>query len=340
MTDKKYMQRALELAYNGLGKVSPNPMVGCVIVCDNKIIGEGWHQQYGGPHAEVNAINSVEDQDLLSESTAYVTLEPCSHHGKTPPCADLLIKKSVKKVVICNIDPNPKVAGAGLEKLKSAGISVESGVLEGNGRELNKRFFTSMEKRRPFIVLKWAQTSDGFIARKNYDSKWISNAQSRQLVHKWRSEEDAILVGYQTALHDNPQLNVRDWSGDDPLRLVIDHNNSLPNNLYLFDKTQPTVVYNLKSQKQEDNLEKVIVTRQNYIEEILSDLYERGIQSVIIEGGAATLDKFIQSNLWDEARVFTSDQKFEEGIDAPHLRKNSVAEEIINGDKLLVYKNY
>jgi len=340
MVDKNYMQRALELATNGLGSVSPNPMVGCVIVHDNKLIGEGWHKKFGEHHAEVNAINEVRNQDLLKESTVYVTLEPCSHQGKTPPCADLLIAKSVKRVVICNVDPNPKVAGSGIEKLKAAGIDVEVGLLEENGLELNKRFFTSMKKARPFIILKWAQTSDGFIARKNYDSKWISNTQSRQLVHKWRSEEDAILVGYQTALQDNPQLNVRDWSGSDPLRLVIDLNNSLPNNLYLFDKTQPTIAYNLKSQKSEDKLDKVIVTRQNYIEEILSDLHSKDVQSVIIEGGAATLNMFIRQNLWDEARVFISEQKFKEGIDAPHLRKNIYAEQIINHDKLLLYKNY
>ncbi|MEP2773907.1 MAG: bifunctional diaminohydroxyphosphoribosylaminopyrimidine deaminase/5-amino-6-(5-phosphoribosylamino)uracil reductase RibD [Fulvivirga sp.] len=340
MVDKNYMHRALELATSGLGSVSPNPMVGCVIVHDYKIIGEGWHKKFGEHHAEVNAINEVRNQDLLKESTVYVTLEPCSHQGKTPPCADLLIAKSVKRVVICNVDPNPKVAGSGIEKLKAAGIDVEVGLLEENGLELNKRFFTSMKKARPFIILKWAQTSDGFIARKNYDSKWISNTQSRQLVHKWRSEEDAILVGYQTALHDNPQLNVRDWSGSDPLRLVIDLNNSLPNNLYLFDKTQPTIAYNLKSQKSEDKLDKVIVTRQNYIEEILSDLHSKGVQSVIIEGGAATLNMFISQNLWDEARVFISEQKFKEGIDAPHLRKNIYAEQIINHDKLLLYKNY
>ncbi len=334
------MHRALELAKNGLGSVSPNPMVGCVIVHNDKIIGEGWHKIFGEHHAEVNAINAVSDQNLLSESTVYVTLEPCSHQGKTPPCADLLIEKLVKRVVVCNVDPNPKVAGSGIEKLKSAGVDVEVGLLEDQGFELNKRFFTSMKKYRPFIILKWAQTADGFIARKNYDSKWISNPQSRQLVHKWRSEEDAILVGYQTALHDNPQLNVRDWSGSDPLRLVIDLNNSLPNNLYLFDKTQPTISYNLKSQKSEDKLDKVIVTKQNFIEEILSDLHDKGIQSVIIEGGAATLNMFIHQNLWDEARVFISEQKFKEGIEAPHLRKNIYAEQIINSDKLLLYKNY
>ena len=200
------MQRALELARLGLGNVSPNPMVGCVIVKDGKIIGEGHHEQYGGPHAEVNAVQAVKDQSLLPQSTAYVTLEPCSHFGKTPPCADLLVRHQVKRVVICNEDPNPLVAGQGIERLRNAGIEVEIGLLREEGRVLNRRFFTAFEKKRPYVILKWAQTTDGFVARENYDSKWISNTYSRQLVHKWRAEEDAILVGTNTARYDNPSL--------------------------------------------------------------------------------------------------------------------------------------
>jgi diaminohydroxyphosphoribosylaminopyrimidine deaminase/5-amino-6-(5-phosphoribosylamino)uracil reductase len=217
------MSRALELARLGFGKVSPNPMVGCIIVCEGKIIGEGFHQQYGGPHAEVNAIHSVKDKTLLKQSTVYVTLEPCAHYGKTPPCAKLLVEHLVKKVIISNVDPNPLVSGKGIEILRSAGIEVETGLLEQEGLELNKRFFKSIRENAPYIILKWAQTADGFIARDDFDSKWISNKISRKLVHKWRSEEDAILVGKNTAKYDNPTLNVRDWVGKDPLRIVIDH---------------------------------------------------------------------------------------------------------------------
>src|SRR5690606_36610085 len=201
--DERFMQRALELALLGRGHVSPNPLVGCVIVQNDVIIGEGWHKQYGGPHAEVNAIDSVEDKSLLRESTVYVTLEPCSHFGKTPPCADLLIQQQVKKVVVANIDSNPSVGGTGIGKLRKAGIEVVSGVLDAGGRELNKRFFTFMEKQRLYIIFKWAQTADGYIARKNFDSKWVTNEYSRQLVHRWRTEEDAFLVGSRTAQYDN-----------------------------------------------------------------------------------------------------------------------------------------
>ncbi len=236
--DELFMQRAIELAQLGIGAVSPNPRVGCLVVHDNKIIGEGWHQKFGEAHAEVNAINSVKDLSLLKESTIYVNLEPCSHEGKTPPCSDLLIKHQVKKVVIANTDTNPLVAGRGVEKLKKAGIAIMTGVLEKEGRELNRRFFTFMEKKRPYIILKWAQTSDGFIAQKNFESKWITNELSRQLVHRWRSEEDAVLVGTRTASHDNPSLTVRDWSGRNPTRIVIDRFLRLNDKLQLFDKKE------------------------------------------------------------------------------------------------------
>ena len=243
--DEFFMRRAMELATLGLGKVSPNPLVGCVVVHDNKIIGEGWHKLYGSAHAEVNAIDSVIDKNLLQESTVYVNLEPCSHYGKTPPCADLLVSHKVKRVVIANVDPNPKVAGTGINKLMEAGIEVGRGVLEEKGNDLNKRFFCAFRKQRPYVILKWAETADGFIARENYDSKWISNEFSRQLVHKWRSEEDAILVGKNTALYDNPKLNVRNWTGRDPIRVVIDHNLSLPEELELMSKSeQQTICYN------------------------------------------------------------------------------------------------
>ncbi|MGM9510624.1 bifunctional diaminohydroxyphosphoribosylaminopyrimidine deaminase/5-amino-6-(5-phosphoribosylamino)uracil reductase RibD [Larkinella sp. GY13] len=243
------MSRALELAKLGRGHVSPNPMVGCVIVHNQRIIGEGWHRQYGGPHAEVNAVRAVTDESLLPESTVYVTLEPCSHFGKTPPCADLLIAKRVKKVIVCNDDPNPLVAGKGLAKLRAAGIEVETGLLAERGRELNRRFFTFIEQQRPYLILKWAETADGFMAPADFRPIPISSPLSRQLVHKWRTEEDAIMVGTNTARHDNPQLNARLWSGRNPVRIVIDKHLQLPTSLHLFDGLQPTLVYTIVVKK-------------------------------------------------------------------------------------------
>jgi len=235
------MQRALDLAERGKGAVRPNPMVGCVIVHEEKIIGEGYHEQYGGPHAEVQAFASVSDPQLLAEATVYVSLEPCSHWGKTPPCANLLVEKGIKSVVVATLDPNPLVAGKGVQLLEVAGISVQVGLLEQEARWQNRRFFCQQEKHRPYVILKWAQTQDGFIARENFDSKWISGTQSRQLVHQWRAEEQAILVGKNTALHDNPRLNVRDWTGSDPIRVVLDSKLELPTDLHLFDQQIPTL---------------------------------------------------------------------------------------------------
>jgi diaminohydroxyphosphoribosylaminopyrimidine deaminase/5-amino-6-(5-phosphoribosylamino)uracil reductase len=338
MIDELFMQRALELAILGIGNVSPNPMVGCVIVHDGKIIGEGYHQKYGGPHAEVNAIASVDDQDLLCESTAYVTLEPCAHHGKTPPCADLLIEKKLKKVVVCNVDPNPLVLGKGFAKMQEAGIAVVVGVLEKEGRELNKRFFTFHEQKRPYIILKWAQTTDGFVARENFDSKWISNSHSRQLVHKWRAEEASIMVGTNTAKYDNPSLTVRDWAGNDPIRIVLDRNLSLDVDLNLFDGTVPTLVFTEKEKQSKQNLE------YNTVDElspklILEVLYQRKILSVLIEGGPELLKTFLKENFWDEARVFTTEMTFEKGISAPIIDVNPSIEESISGDRLQIFIN-
>jgi diaminohydroxyphosphoribosylaminopyrimidine deaminase/5-amino-6-(5-phosphoribosylamino)uracil reductase len=333
------MSRALELARLGFGKVSPNPMVGCIIVCNGKIIGEGFHQQYGGPHAEVNAINSVKDKKLLSESTVYVSLEPCAHFGKTPPCANLLVEHQVKKVIVSNVDPNPLVSGKGIEILRNAGIEVEAGLLEQDGLELNKRFFKSIRQQRPYIILKWAQTADGFIARNDFNSKWISNKISRKLVHKWRSEEDAILVGTNTAQYDNPSLNVRDWIGDNPLRIVIDRNMRLDQTLNLFDQTIPTVCYNLKSSSSLENLDFVQLPEHNFIGELLYDLHKRNIRSVIIEGGASTIDRFVQAGYWDEARVFTSPVTFGSGIRAPQLLEAQFdGKEDIQDDTLTYFK--
>lgn len=337
--DAKFMQRALELAELGRGTVSPNPMVGCVIVHDDKIIGEGWHRKYGEAHAEVNAINSVEDESLLPESTCYVTLEPCAHHGKTPPCADLLVSKKVKRVVIAAVDSNPLVGGKGVEKLKAAGIEVVVGLFAESAIHQNIRFFTVMGRQRPYIILKWAQTSDGFVARENFDSKWISNPMSRSLVHQWRAEEDAILVGANTATYDNPRLNVRGWSGKDPLRVLIDRNLRVDPILNLFDGSIPTVVYNHMKSEQSSNLEFVKLNPEGFLEDLLDDLHKRKIQSVIIEGGSGVLNLFIEAGLWDEARVFTAGIAFGAGISAPKINGRALYTEDILSDKLTVIRN-
>ncbi|EOZ96550.1 Diaminohydroxyphosphoribosylaminopyrimidine deaminase [Indibacter alkaliphilus LW1] len=337
--DEEFMQRALDLARQGEGNVRPNPMVGCVIVYLDRIIGEGYHMAYGGPHAEPNAIGAVRDQELLNEATVYVNLEPCAHWGKTPPCADLLVKTKVKKVVIACVDSNPLVGGKGISKLLNAGIEVETGVLEREAKELNRRFFTYIEKKRPYVLLKWAETLDGFVARENFDSKWISNTYSRQLVHKWRSEEAAIMVGTSTAQYDNPKLNVRDWSGNDPIRVVIDRHLTLDPNLYLFDHSQSTICYNQLKQESEENLEFVQMPADFEIEEVLQDLYNKKVQSILVEGGSQILNKFISKNLWDEARVFTGPVSFGKGIKAPNIQGLPYQESGIMGDKLKIYRN-
>lgn len=337
--DELFMQRAMELALLGVGHVSPNPRVGCVIVHNGKIVGEGWHRKYGEAHAEVNAIQSVKDQSILNECHVFVNLEPCSHTGKTPPCADLLIKHKIKRIIVSNEDPNPLVAGKGIRKLRDAGIQVDLGVLKEAGAELNKRFFTSMTRNRPYIILKWAETSDGFIARKNFDSKWISNEYARQLVHKWRTEEDGVLVGLQTAIHDNPKLTVRDWTGRNPTRIVVDRFLKLDNNLNLFDKTVPTICYNTVRDEVQPNFTFVRIDKVDFINQVTRDLAKRKIQSIIIEGGAQILQVFIKAGLWDEARVFTSNLVFDEGIQAPRIQGRLVNREDIVADTLCTYQN-
>ncbi len=340
--DELFMQRAFELALLGVGHVSPNPRVGCVVVHEGKIIGEGWHKKYGEAHAEVNAIQSVENKSLLKNSTVYVNLEPCSHFGKTPPCADLLIQHQVKKVVIANVDTNPLVGGEGIRKLQAAGIEVEIclasspvlGTMFSKGRELNKRFFTFVEKQRPYIILKWAQTADGFVAQFNYESKWISNEYSRQLVHKWRSEEDAVLVGTRTAAHDNPTLTVREWTGRNPVRVVIDRFLRLSEKLNLFDSTQKTVCYNVLKHEELPNLSLIQLEEKDFIHHLVTDLHRQKIQSVIIEGGTQTLQLFIDAKLWDEARVFTSIRTFGKGISAPIISGDVKLTQSIFDDEL------
>lgn len=315
-----FMQRALALATQGAGAVSPNPLVGCVIVHNGQIIGEGYHQRYGHWHAERNAIESVSDKSILSESTVYVTLEPCSHYGKTPPCANLLIEHRVAQVVICNTDPFPLVAGRGIEKLKKAGVEVEIGLLANTGRWLNRRFFTFVEKQRPHIILKWAESADGFMAKPLFGAVQISSYPAKQLLHRWRSEEDAIMIGTNTARYDNPHLTVREWAGRSPVRVVIDRHNSLPKGLHIFDGAVETLVY------RED------------IPEILQDLYERKLQSLIVEGGPTLLQSFINQGLFDEIRVFRSNTMYlHEGIKAPVFEAKILKTEEVSTDTLTWY---
>ena len=317
--DEFYMRRALELALRGAGKVSPNPLVGCVIVSGEKIIGEGWHQEYGGPHAEVNAVNAIGDKSAIPGATVYVSLEPCSHFGKTPPCTDLLIHEKVGKVIIGCLDPNPLVNGMGRQKLMEAGIKVEISDISKEACDLNKRFFTSKIKSRPYIILKWARTSDHYIARKDYSSKWISSPLSRQWVHRWRSEEDAVLVGRTTAEKDNASLTVRDWKGRNPVRILISRSGKIDASWNIFDNAAPTLCYTSIAETPETSSDLIHLDAENFIAELMSDLHRRGINSVLVEGGTNTINSFIESGYWDEARIFTAPVSFGEGILAPQL---------------------
>ena len=309
MDDKVFMQRCLELALNAQGRTYPNPMVGSVIVFNGKIIGEGFHKRAGEPHAEVMAINSVRDKQLLRRSTLYVNLEPCSHYGKTPPCADLIIKWHIPRVVIGTSDTSAKVSGRGIAKLKAAGIDVSVGVLERESRWVNRRFFTFHEKKRPYVILKWAQTADGFIdplrrtqERKSYA---VSGKLAHTVVHKWRASEQAILVGTNTVINDNPQLTVRQWFGQNPVRICLDVNGRIPEDSKIFDSSAPTLC--LKDEKFRD------------AGLLMSYLYELGIQSVLVEGGAQVINEFLRKNIWDEIRIFYVKSLFLQGLKAPKI---------------------
>ncbi|MGI4022482.1 MAG: bifunctional diaminohydroxyphosphoribosylaminopyrimidine deaminase/5-amino-6-(5-phosphoribosylamino)uracil reductase RibD [Janthinobacterium lividum] len=324
---ENYMRRCLELAALGAGFVSPNPMVGAVIVYQNKIIGEGYHQKYGQPHAEVNAVNSVLERytnaaELFKEATIYVSLEPCAHFGKTPPCSDLIIKNQIPKVVVGCRDPFVQVDGKGMEKLRNAEIEVIENVLEAECLELNKSFFTRIQKQRPYVILKWAQTRDQFFAPADGNQQWISDPLSKKLVHQWRSEEDAVLVGKNTAAADNPQLNNRyQTEAKQPKRIVLDRRLELNNDLHLFDQSVETFVFNEVKTALEGNIKYISLEDFDLFlpQYILFQLYLQDIQSVIIEGGAKTLQLFIEAGLWDEARVFTSKTRWGKGIKAPEI---------------------
>ncbi len=322
--DELYMSRCLELASNGLGRTYPNPLVGSIIVWNDKIIGEGFHVRAGSPHAEVIAVNSVKDTKLLKDSTLYVNLEPCSHWGKTPPCSDMIIRLGIKRVVVGTTDPNPLVAGRGIAKMRAAGVDVKTGVLEKQCLEINKRFFTFHTKKRPYIILKWAQSADGFID-KNFSPIRISGEQSKYLVHRWRTEEQAIIVGTQTVINDNPQLTARYWYGKNPLRVCIDTKGRIDKNSKIFDSNAETIC--LKG-KEYYNADAII----NY-------LFDKGIQSVIVEGGRKMLQSFIEAELWDEARIFVSDKILFNGTKAPLVSGNIEKNINLDSDKLLVIKH-
>lgn len=339
------MARCIELAKKGLGNTYPNPLVGAVIVYQDKIIGEGYHHKAGEAHAEVNAINAVKDQELLKKSTIYVSLEPCSHYGKTPPCAHLIIDKGIPNVVIGHVDPFAEVAGRGIKKLFEAGRHVHVGVLENECAELNKRFFCCHQKQRPYIILKWAQTADGFIAPKDQakgEIFWITNAYAKQKVHQWRTQEMAILVGTETARQDNPQLTARSWQGKNPLRIVIDKDLQLPNDLQLFSSDAPTLVLHDQTHqpKQKQHLKfEAINFKMSVVKQLAEILHRRGIQSLIVEGGQQTLQHFIDSDCWDEARVFNSTSYLRDGVKSPQLDLKPRRTEWILDNQLNYYLN-
>ena len=342
-TEEKFMVRAIELAKLGMGQVAPNPMVGCVIVHNGLIIGEGYHRKYGEAHAEVNAIHSVKDPSLLEASTMYVTLEPCSHFGKTPPCADLVVEKRIPKVVVGSPDPNEKVAGRGLERLRNAGIEVTTGLMEEECNRMNRRFRTFHQKRRPYIILKWAQTEDGFIDRTREEEEfgqptWITNDLSRIAVHKMRSDEASILVGTKTALKDNPSLTVREWSGNHPLRMVLDRRGTLTDSLSLLDQSTETIVFTETELPSKPNLEYIRIRfDENMLHQINEILVKRGVQSLLVEGGKSLLESYLREGLWDEARIYIGNARFGSGIKAPETDWILDREEALDDSLMRIY---
>lgn len=344
-TDEIYMSRCIELASLGAGEVAPNPMVGSIIVHNGIIKGEGFHQKYGDAHAEVNAIASVKDHALLSSSVMYVTLEPCAHFGKTPPCADLIIRNNIPKVVIGTSDPFTEVAGKGIEKLRNAGVEVKVGVLEKECRDLNRRFFTFHLNKRPYVILKWAQTADGYIDTDRTFSEfgqptWITGNMALRLVHKLRTEESAIMVGTFTAEKDNPHLNIRHWSGNNPIRVLIDKNLRLQPHLNLFDNTVTTLVFNAQKNEQSEKTSWIKIDfEKNIIPQILDELYRQNVLSLIVEGGRQLIESFSGAGLWDEMQVFTGNRFFAGGVKAPLTSGMLAAEEWLDTDNLKIFRN-
>ena len=339
-THEYFIHRCINLARKGAFDVSPNPMVGCVIVNDGEIIGEGYHKEFGKNHAEVNAINSVKDKSALRNSILYVNLEPCCHYGKTPPCTDLIIKYNIQKVVIGCKDTFSKVSGKGIKKLKDNSVDVIYGVLEKDCVELNKRFFCYHIKKRPYIILKWAKSKDNFIAPINQEKPfWMTSEKSKKLVHSWRAEEDAILVGRKTVVADNPFLTVRTNKGKNPKRIIIDKELLLDIKSNVFDDQADTIVFNNIKSATIDKTTYLKADFNNLNEDILNQLYNRNILSLIVEGGAITINSFIATNLYDEIRVFTADKLLKNGVNSPELPDiNLIETSIINNDKLEIYK--
>ena len=338
------MRRCFELARKGLGMTMSNPLVGAVIVHNDHIIGEGYHHEFGGPHAEVNAIRSVKDTSLISDSTLYCNLEPCSHHGKTPPCSILIKQKGFKRVVVSNLDPFPSVNGKGIKQLQEAGIEVETACLEEEGLHLNRRFLHYIIYRRPYVILKWAQTTDGFIdlEREPGDQdgpRWISDEVCRTLVHKWRSEESAIMVGTNTVLSDDPHLGVRRWSGLDPVRITLDRNGRLPDSAQILDGTKETIVFTGIQANYSGKIQTVHADPSYEMVDVMEELFDRRIVSVLVEGGAKLHSSFLESGLWDEARVFTGKMSFTQGVKAPELHEKPDEVLEISDTKLEIYKN-
>ena len=333
------MQRCLDLAQKALGKTYPNPLVGCVIVHNDIIIGEGFHEKAGQAHAEINAINSVKNPDLLKESTIYVSLEPCAHFGKTPPCANKIVEIGFKKVVIGTLDSHDKVNGKGKQILEDAGIEVVSGVLEKECRELNKRFFTFHQNRRPFIILKWAESGDSFLDQ-DFKPTQIGNPLTKQFVHQLRSQEHTILVGTQTALTDNPSLTTREIAGRNPIRILIDFDLKVPVDSNLYNDEAETIVFNLKKETIEVNITFIKLEKENFLENLMAKLFENQIQSVIVEGGSFTLQQFIDQNLWDEAIIIKNDNlHLINGTKAPTLSSYIFETKQFRDNKIEFYKN-
>jgi len=336
--DKDLILQCLKLAEHGLGRVSPNPLVGCIITFENSVIASGYHQSFGGPHAEIEALNKLSG-DVPDGATLYVNLEPCCHHGKTPPCTDAIISSGIKRVVVGSPDPFPQVNGRGIESLRAHGIEVTSGVCIEECNNLNRRFFTLQAEQRPYVILKWAETADGYMARNDGSSQWISSWESRRLTHRWRSYEDAIMVGTNTAIGDNPLLTVRHVSGRDPIRVLPDRRGRAPRDLHLFDKKVPTIVFSESEELQEENLEIVrIPWGQNALKEFLGFLGQRGVSSLIVEGGPTLLRSFLEQDYWDEARIFQSQISWGEGIRAPMTPSGSTKSLQSGEDTLQIIK--
>lgn len=343
--DKIYMRRCFELARKGLGFTRTNPLVGSVIVHEDRIIGEGYHHEFGGPHAEVNAIRAVKDPSQLPHSTLYCSLEPCAHHGKTPPCSMLIQQKGIKRVVISNTDPFPSVNGEGVRQMEEWGISVKTGCLEEEGYQLNRRFFHFHHKKRPYVILKWAQTQDGFmdVIREPGDpvgTNWITGEVSRSLVHKWRSEEAAIMVGTNTVITDNPRLNVRRWTGNQPVRITFDRKGRLSADAHVLDGSQDTLVFTGVPGKYSGRTRSLYVDPSYDIDDLMSELYDQHILSVFVEGGAQLHHSFLESGLWDEARIFTGKMSFSQGVSAPEMKVDPVEKLIFKETMLEVFTNH